>query len=83
MKNCHECGLEKIVPNVLALDRASKNSYLGMEVGVNADPDAFIFTERKYSGVSAKVCADCGFIAFYSDEPKLLWQAYKNSQKDV
>lgn len=83
MKNCLECGSEKIVPEVLVLDRASQHSSLNFRVAVDADPDAFIFTERNYSGVSAKVCANCGFIAFYADDPKLLWRAYKNSRKDV
>jgi hypothetical protein len=83
MKNCLECGSEKIVPDVMVLDRAEKYSSLDFRVAIDAKPDAFIFKERNYSNVKANVCADCGFIAFYATDPKLLWQIYQRKKNNV
>jgi hypothetical protein len=60
-----------------ALDH-DDGSYRDLKVAVEQNPEAFIFKSRSYSGVKAKVCADCGFIAFYADNPYLLWQTYQN-----
>lgn len=83
MKNCLECGSEKIVPEVKVIDRGHGHSTYNFTVAVDENPDAFIFKQRNYSDVKAKVCADCGFIGFYATDPKLLWQIYQRKQNKV
>jgi formate dehydrogenase assembly factor FdhD len=81
MKNCLECGSEKIISNVKVLDRASQHSSLDFRVAVDANPEAYIFKERNYSKVTANVCGACGFIHFFAEDYKMLWNSYKNQKK--
>ena len=83
MKNCPECNSQKIIVNAKAVDLGDYNSLNDMKVAVEEKPDALIFKQRIYSTVKAHVCADCGFIQFYAEDPKTLWAAYQNRQKNV
>ncbi len=82
MKNCLECGSERIIPDVKALDY-NDGSYYDLRIAVDQNPGAFIFKNRNYSDVKAKVCADCGYIHFFAENPENLWYAYQNRQKNV
>lgn len=80
MKNCLECGSQRIIQDVKALDY-NDGAYYDLKVGVDENPEAFFFKNRNFSDIKAKVCADCGYIHFFALNPELLWQAYQNSEK--
>jgi ferredoxin-like protein FixX len=82
MKNCLECGSQRIIPNVKALDY-NDGAYYDLKISVDENPQAFIFKNRNYSDVKAKVCADCGFIHFFAGNPEILWSTYQKSRKKV
>lgn len=83
MKNCLECGSEKIIKNAHVFDRGDSNSKHSFEVYIDKDPDAFIFKERTYHTIRAEICGDCGFVHFFANKPNSLWNAYQNQQKNV
>ena len=82
MKNCLECGSERIVSDVKVIDY-NENSARDLQVAVDENPDALIFKQRNYSTVKAKVCADCGYIHFFATNPQMLWQTYQNREKNI
>ncbi|CAN5283706.1 hypothetical protein BH20ACI1_BH20ACI1_28310 [soil metagenome] len=83
MKSCPECNSQKIIKDVKPLDSTDDGSSQSMWVSVDKKPDALIFKHRNYSTLKAHVCADCGLVQFYAEDPKMLWTAYQNRQKNV
>lgn len=83
MKSCPECNSQKIIKNVIAIDRGDANSNQITRIAVDEKPEALIFKQRSYSDVSANVCADCGYITFYALNPQILWAAYQNQSNNV
>ncbi|MBS1796588.1 MAG: hypothetical protein JSS81_22335 [Acidobacteria bacterium] len=77
MKKCPECNSDKIVKNVIVIDRGDHNSTHFLRVAVDEEPDALIFKHRSYSDVRAEVCAFCGYVGFYAENPQILWTAYQ------
>ena len=80
MKKCLECDSENIIENVLVLDQDG-GSGLKFRIAIDQAPSAFIFKERIYSDVTAKVCADCGYISFYAVDLQSLISADQNREK--
>lgn len=78
MKECRECNSTRIIKNARALDRGDYNANLGFNVAVDEKPEAMIFKQARGSAVRADVCADCGYISFYADDPENLWMGYQN-----
>ena len=83
MKNCLECGSEKIIPNAYVFDRGRDNSKHNFEVLLDENPDALLFKDRNYYSIRAKICGDCGFVHFLVNNPQSLWKAYQRQQKNV
>lgn len=79
-QNCEKCGSDKIVPQAKVIDRGDYNAAGNITLSVDENPEAFMFKQRVYSSVTAKVCGDCGFIEFYADEPESLYSAYLNQE---
>jgi predicted nucleic-acid-binding Zn-ribbon protein len=85
MGKCMKCNSEKIIPKAAIdiysaiIDINSKANLTALQLAVDGDPNAFIFREREYSKVFARVCADCGFTEFYASEAEKLYQAYQKS----
>jgi len=67
---CPKCGSKDVVADAKAVDRV----YFGVEqelsVATFRKPDAVFFKGRADSSLSAWICAACGFVEFYVDEPK-------------
>ena len=81
MKNCSKCNSDKIIPNAMVLDEGQYASgYL--KIAVDQKPDAFLFKGRISGGVNIVVCGDCGYIEFYAESPRTLYQAYRDMMKD-
>jgi predicted Zn-ribbon and HTH transcriptional regulator len=83
MKSCPECNSQKIINDVIVLERGDGNANYVLRVAVDEKPEALIFKQRNYSNVRAQVCADCGYIRFFAEFPDTLWSAYQNQQNDV
>ena len=77
---CMKCGSDKIIPQVEIIDRGDYSAEGNLTVAINEKPDAFVFKQRIRSGVSAKVCGNCGFIELYADDPESLYSAYQNQE---
>ncbi len=83
MKTCHECGSTKIVPEVRAIDKFREGDNIMQVAFFTKKKSWYSFREKNYSLVSARVCADCGYIAFFVKDPQKLWDAYQKALKDV
>lgn len=79
MKRCADCGSEKIIKEAKTV--ITDNSRI--EIAIDEQPDALIFKQRTTDNVRAEICADCGYIAFYAANPKILWSAYQRRKKNV
>ncbi len=66
---CPKCGSREIVADAKAVDRGHGNSQLEMTVATFRKPEAILFKEKRETTVSAWVCAACGFVEFYADNP--------------
>ncbi len=78
VEGCAKCGSDKIIPQAKVIDRADYNTETDLTVAVDEKPDAFVFKQRIRSGVTAKVCGNCGYLELYADEPQSLYSAYQN-----
>ncbi|MGC2236262.1 MAG: hypothetical protein WA584_08880 [Pyrinomonadaceae bacterium] len=83
MKKCPDCSSEKIIERARVFDGGSNFVDKGLQVSVDANPDALVFKDTRRSDVKAKICGDCGYIQFYAEQARYLWRAYENQQKDV
>jgi predicted nucleic-acid-binding Zn-ribbon protein len=79
-QKCEKCGSDKIIPRAKVIDRADYNAAGDLTVAVDENPDAFMFKQRVYASVTARVCGNCGFIELYADEPQSLYSAYQNQE---
>lgn len=77
---CDKCGSDKIIPHAKVIDRIGSGAEGDLAVSVDEKPDAFMFKQRIRSGVSAKVCGNCGFLELYADDPASLYSAYENQE---
>lgn len=78
--SCEKCGSNKIIPRAKVIDRGEYNAAGDLTISVDEKPDAFMFKQRVYASVTARVCGNCGFIEFYADEPEALYSAYQNQE---
>lgn len=83
MKNCLECGSEKIIKNAHVFDRGDGDSKHSFEVYIDESPEAFIFKDRNYDSIRAEICGDCGFVHFFANNPKFLYELSQKLQKNV
>jgi predicted nucleic-acid-binding Zn-ribbon protein len=67
---CPKCGGADIISDAKAIDRSHGGVELDMSVATFRRPDALIFKEKEMTTVSAWVCASCGFVEFYADDPR-------------
>jgi predicted nucleic-acid-binding Zn-ribbon protein len=66
---CPKCGCEDIIADAKAIDRGQSNAQHEMSVATFRKPDALIFREKQQTTVSAWLCAECGYVEFYADDP--------------
>lgn len=77
---CVKCGSDKIIPQAKVFDRGDSGAEGNLAVSVDEKPDALIFKQRVRSGVTSKVCGNCGFMELYANEPQSIYSAYKNQE---
>ena len=66
---CPKCGSGDIIADAKAIDRGHGNAMRDLSVATFRNPEALIFKEKSETTVSAWVCAECGYIEFYADQP--------------
>jgi predicted nucleic-acid-binding Zn-ribbon protein len=69
---CPKCHSTDILTNVHAIDRGGKGAEYDLRVATYTNPDAWVFKGQQDSTLSAWVCAACGFLEFYADNPQAL-----------
>ena len=75
MKNhhtCPKCRSSDIIENVRPLDLGHHNAQNTMQLANYAHPDALLFKGKQSTTIWAWVCAECGFVEFYAENPKAL-----------
>ncbi|MBA4147799.1 MAG: hypothetical protein H0X66_06755 [Verrucomicrobia bacterium] len=68
---CPKCGSQDIIADAKAVDR-NDAGWSDSTIATYAKPDALIFRERQTTAVSAWVCAECGLVEYYADDPKAI-----------
>lgn len=71
-QKCPKCGSGDILKDVFAVDRGHGNSTAEMTLATFGRPEALIFKQAHKTSVSAWVCASCGFVEYYADNPASL-----------
>jgi predicted nucleic-acid-binding Zn-ribbon protein len=66
---CPKCGSNDIIRDAMAVDRGHSNRHHEMLVATIGDPGAVLFKDKHYTYVSAWVCANCGLVEYYADNP--------------
>src|SRR5688572_27211180 len=66
---CPKCGSIDVIAAAKTIDRAD-NGHL--TVATFRKPDAVVFKGQLTTTLSAWVCADCGYLELYADDPKKL-----------
>lgn len=64
---CPKCGSGDIISDAKPISSAD---YAALMLATYRKPDAVIFKGRETSRVSAWICADCGYLELYADDPK-------------
>ena len=72
---CLRCGSDSIIPDARVLSNDS-GSHAPLEVGVQKTPAALMMKGEVRSRTRAQVCADCGLVEVYAEDPDALWQAH-------
>ena len=66
---CPKCGSADVIADAKAVDRGHGDSESDMKIATFGNPGALIFKQKKEASVSAWVCASCGFVELYVDDP--------------
>lgn len=79
---CSKCGSSAIVPRAMVADR-NQNMEYDLKLRVDAQPSAMVFKQAARSAIHACVCSACGYVEFYADDPKALYDAFLAAQQDT
>jgi hypothetical protein len=67
-----------VIPDARVIYRGEMNRDL--ELRVEADPGAMLFTQPVYVNAGARVCGSCGYVELYAANPAELLAAWRASQ---
>lgn len=73
---CLRCGSDSIIPDVRPVDRDNNDTSKAQQLALARTPDALVFKGTEFVKMTARVCADCGFVELTADDPEALWQAH-------
>jgi len=65
---CPKCGSGEVIADAMAVDA---NAY-PLSVATELAPEALVFKDRRFSDVTAWVCAQCGYVELYAKAPGTL-----------
>ncbi|QDU59064.1 hypothetical protein [Aeoliella mucimassa] len=77
---CPKCGSNHVIEDAKAIDHYDYGVQQEMQVGVDRNPNAWIFKAQAKSAVSAWLCAECGYVEFYADDPNTLAKAVQEAK---
>jgi DNA-directed RNA polymerase subunit RPC12/RpoP len=78
---CNNCGSIKIIPKVRVLDQGHYSDGV-LSAAIDTKPEAVIFKGWIRTGIRADVCATCGHMDLFVDNPGELYKAYLRKQKE-
>jgi predicted nucleic-acid-binding Zn-ribbon protein len=81
VEKCAKCGSSTIAQRAMAVDRTDAGE-LDLQLRVDAKPSAMILKKSARSKLHAYVCSSCGYVEFYADNPKALYDAFLSAQQD-
>jgi len=64
---CPKCDSSDVIADAKAIDRADNGA---LSVATFRKPGAVVFKGQLTTTLSAWVCADCGYLELYADDPK-------------
>ena len=64
---CPKCGSRSVIADAKVPNPAVLADTL--EIVTYQNPEAYLFTGKQKTTLSAWVCADCGYVEFYADSP--------------
>jgi predicted nucleic-acid-binding Zn-ribbon protein len=68
---CPKCQSTDIIGDVRPLDRTDDGTYTA-QLATYRNPGAMLFRGAQKTPLRAWVCAECGFVEFYAEDPKVL-----------
>ena len=66
---CPKCASTHVIADAKVIDRGESNHQHELSIATFGRPEALIFKDRRETTVSAWVCAACGFVELYADQP--------------
>ena len=72
---CAKCGEKKVIPSVRIID-SGKSSFQNLNVQINRNPAAFLFTGAEYGELRVRICGECGYSELFVENPETLLHAY-------
>lgn len=80
---CAKCGSNRIMRDVLVLDRSEGNSREALSAQIDRNPDAWLFKGRVVVDIHAHICGECGHVELQAASPEQLWAAYSAQRDDA
>ena len=69
---CPKCQSTDIISGVQPLDLGHGNAAHTAQLATYRNPEAFLFKGRQSTRLKAWVCAQCGYVEFFADNPRAL-----------
>lgn len=83
LDQCAKCGSASVLQRAMVADKVGQGNYeYNLQVRVDARPSALMFKKSARSDIHAFVCSSCGYVEFYADDPKALYDAFLAAQQD-
>ena len=79
---CAKCGSNELLPSRV-MDRINNSHVQEQELNLRVDvnPGAWLFTGAERCALQALVCGSCGYVEFYASDPAGLLAAWRRSQQ--
>jgi predicted nucleic-acid-binding Zn-ribbon protein len=68
---CPKCRSTDVIGNVRPLD-ATHSDQRTARLATYRNPNALLFKGQQWTSMTAWVCAQCGYVEFYADDPNAL-----------
>src|SRR5436305_14929570 len=78
---CAKCGSSAVVQRAMVADR-TQGGEIDLQLRVDARPSAVVLKKSARSKLHAYVCCSCGYVEFYADDPKTLYDAFLAAQQE-
>jgi len=74
---CAKCGSRHVIPDADLLDQGQYSDGI-LQAKYDRNPSAIFRKGRALSRLVARVCARCGYVELYADDPGALYEAYRD-----